>query len=220
MLPPSRKSTQATLYNPDVAGSVTSGTLKKISSAADIVTLKLYYDLTVYTVTVENDGNGSASAVPVSATMGEKITLTSTPNSGYRFKEWQIVSGDVTISGDVFTMPAGNVVVKAVFERKSSDGSGRDSSSDRDTSSSAIRKDPIRDGPAVIAASLPAQPTALPMTVTVTGCRMIMAGGSVLRITAIRKAESMVCPAVHMLGNLSMAIGGHLTRMVMLKSAG
>ena len=131
-------------YNPDVAGSVTSGTLKKISSAADIVTLKLYYDLAVYTVTVENDGNGSASAAPVSATMGEKITLTSTPNSGYRFKEWQIVSGDVTISGDVFTMPAGNVVVKAVFERKSSNGGGRDSSSDRDTSSSAIRKDPIK----------------------------------------------------------------------------
>lgn len=131
-------------YNPDAVGSVSMGTLKKISSAADIVTLKLYYDLTVYTVTVENDGNGSASAAPVSATMGEKITLTVTPNSGYRFQEWQIVSGDVTISDDTFTMPAGNVVVKAVFERKSSDGGGRDSSSDRDTSSSAIRKDPIR----------------------------------------------------------------------------
>ena len=131
-------------YNPDAVGSVSMGTLKKISSAADIVTLKLYYDLTVYTVTVENDGNGSASAVPVSATMGEKITLTVTPNSGYRFQEWQIVSGDVTISDDTFTMPAGNVVVKAVFERKSSDGGGRDSSSDRDTSSSTIRKDPIK----------------------------------------------------------------------------
>ncbi len=131
-------------YNPDAVGSVTRATLKKISSAADIVTLKLYYDLTVYTVTVENDGNGSASAVPVSATMGEKITLTVTPNSGYRFQEWQIVSGDVTISDDTFTMPAGNVVVKAVFERKSSDGGGRDSSSDRDTSSSTIRKDPIK----------------------------------------------------------------------------
>ncbi len=129
-------------YNPDVAGSVTSGTLKKISSAADIVTLKLYYDLTVYTVTVENDGNGSTSAAPVSATMGEKITLTVTPNSGYRFKEWQIVSGNVTISGDAFTMPAGKVTVKALFERKSSGGSG--SSSDRDTSSSVIRKDPIK----------------------------------------------------------------------------
>lgn len=131
-------------YNPDAVGSVSMGTLKKISSAADIVTLKLYYDLTVYTVTVENDGNGSASAAPVSATMGEKITLTVTPNSGYRFQEWQIVSGDVTISDDTFTMPAGNVVVKAVFERKSSDGGGRDSSSDRDTSSSTIRKDPIK----------------------------------------------------------------------------
>ena len=50
--------------------------------------------------------------------MGEKITLTVTPNSGYRFQELQIVSGDVTISDDTFTMPAGNVVVKAVFERK------------------------------------------------------------------------------------------------------
>ena len=131
-------------YNPDAVGSVSMGTLKKISSAADIVTLKLYYDLTVYNVTVENDGNGSASAAPASATMGGKITLTVTPNSGYRFKEWQIVSGDVTISDDTFTMPAGNVIVKAVFERKSSDGGGRDSSSDRDTSSSAIRKDPIK----------------------------------------------------------------------------
>ena len=131
-------------YNPDAVGSVSMGTLKKISSAADIVTLKLYYDLTVYTVTVENDGNGSASAVPVSATMGEKITLTVTPNSGYRFKEWQIVSGNVTISDDTFTMPAGNVTVKALFERKSSSGSGGDSSSDRDASSSAIRKDPIK----------------------------------------------------------------------------
>ena len=128
-------------YNPDAAGSVTKGTLKKISSAADIVTLKLYYDLTVYNVTVENDGNGFAYATPASATMGKKITLTSTPNSGYRFKEWQIVSGNVTISGDAFTMQAGNVVVKALFERKPS--GGRDSS-DRDASSSAIRKDPIK----------------------------------------------------------------------------
>lgn len=80
------------------------------------MTLKLYYDLTVYNVTVENDGNGSASAAPASATMGGKITLTVTPNSGYRFKEWQIVSGNVTISDDTFTMPAGNVTVKALLK--------------------------------------------------------------------------------------------------------
>ena len=60
-------------YNPDAEGSITKGTLKKISSASDILTLKLYYDLTVYAVTVENDGNGSATAVPGSATIGETL---------------------------------------------------------------------------------------------------------------------------------------------------
>ncbi len=131
-------------YNPDAAESVAKGTLKKISSAEDIVTLKLYYDLIVYSVTVENDGNGSAYATPSFTTMGEKITLTSTPNSGYRFKEWQIVSGNVAIRGDAFTMPADNVTVKALFERKSSSGGGGGSSSNRDASSSAIRKEPIK----------------------------------------------------------------------------
>ena len=102
--------------------STSSGILKKISSAADTVTLKLYYDRTVYTVTVENDGNGSASAAPVSATMGEEITLTATPDNGYHFKEWQIIAGGVTISNNRFTMPADNVSVKAIFEKKSSGG--------------------------------------------------------------------------------------------------
>lgn len=109
-------------YNSSI--STSSGTLKNISSAADIVTLKLYYDRTVYTVTVENDGNGSASAAPAFATMDEEITLTATPNSGYRFKAWEVVSGGVTISENKFTMPAANVTIKALFERKSSGGGG------------------------------------------------------------------------------------------------
>lgn len=75
-----------------------------------------------YTVTVENDGNGSASAAPVSATMGEEITLTATPDNGYHFKEWQIIAGGVTISNNKFTMPADNVIIKAIFEKKSSGG--------------------------------------------------------------------------------------------------
>ena len=75
-----------------------------------------------YTVTVENDGNGSASAAPASAAKGEEITLTATPNSGYHLKEWQTVSGGVTISNNRFTMPADNVTVKAIFEKKSGGG--------------------------------------------------------------------------------------------------
>ena len=103
-------------YNPSV--STDTGLLKKSSSAADKVTLKLYYDLARYTVTVENDGNGFASAAPVFALAGEEITLTVTPVNGYQFKEWQFVSGEVTIKNNKFIMPACDVSVKAVFEEK------------------------------------------------------------------------------------------------------
>ena len=109
-------------YHPSI--STSSGILKKINSAVDIVTLKLYYDRTAYVVTVENDGNGSASAAPASAAVGDEITLTAAPNGGCRFKAWEIVSGGVTIINNKFIMPAGNVTVKAIFERKSSGGSG------------------------------------------------------------------------------------------------
>ena len=71
-----------------------------------------------YTVTVQTDGNGSASASPVSAAAGTEIRLTAYPDSGYRFKQWEAVSGGVTITGDTFIMPALNVTVKAVFERR------------------------------------------------------------------------------------------------------
>ena len=95
-----------------------------------------------YTVTVENDGNGSASAAPASAAKGEEITLTATPNSGYHLKEWQTVSGGVTISNNRFTMPADNVTVKAIFEKKSgggtSSGGGGSSGSAAPTASTTI----------------------------------------------------------------------------------
>ena len=73
----------------------------------------------IYTVTVENDGNGTASASPASAAEGTVITLAAVPYSGYRFKEWWVVSGGAVINGSRFTMPAENVTVKAVFERDS-----------------------------------------------------------------------------------------------------
>ena len=38
------------------------------------------------------------------------------PNEGYRFKEWEVISGGVTIVDDKFTMPNNNVEVKAIFE--------------------------------------------------------------------------------------------------------
>ena len=72
---------------------------------------------TTYTVTVSNDGNGTGTATPSTAAAGTTITLTATPNKGYHFKEWQVMSGGVTIKDDKFTMPNDNVEVKAIFEK-------------------------------------------------------------------------------------------------------
>ena len=70
-----------------------------------------------YAVTVTTDGNGTASADLAAAAAGTNISLSATPNTGYHFKEWQVVSGGVTIENDRFTMPDGDVEVKAIFEK-------------------------------------------------------------------------------------------------------
>ena len=71
---------------------------------------------TEFTITVKTDGNGTASASPDKAVAGTEIRLTATPNTGYHFKEWQVISGGVTIKDNKFTMPSANVEVKAIFE--------------------------------------------------------------------------------------------------------
>ena len=70
-----------------------------------------------HTVTVSNDGNGTGTADPSTAAAGTTIILTATPNTGYHFKEWEVISGDVTIKDDKFLMPSANVEVKAIFEK-------------------------------------------------------------------------------------------------------
>ena len=72
---------------------------------------------TTYTVTVSNDGNGTGTATPSTAAAGTEITLTATPNKGYHFKEWEVISGGVTIKDDKFLMPNDNVEVRAIFEK-------------------------------------------------------------------------------------------------------
>jgi hypothetical protein len=68
-----------------------------------------------YSVSVQKEGHGTASATPTSGSPGTEITLSATPDSGWILKEWQIVPSDINISNNKFTMPNSNVVVKAVF---------------------------------------------------------------------------------------------------------
>ena len=70
---------------------------------------------TEYTVTVTSGGNGTASVSHAKAVVGTEITLTATPDTGYRFKEWEVISGGVAITSNKFTMPDGNVEIRAIF---------------------------------------------------------------------------------------------------------
>lgn len=72
-----------------------------------------------YNVYIITDDNGTATVSASSTTAGTTIRLTATPNNGYHFKEWQVVSGNAEVSDNTFIMPAGNVTVKPVFEAHS-----------------------------------------------------------------------------------------------------
>jgi hypothetical protein len=74
-----------------------------------------------YTVTVtpNNEAYGTASASYQSwYNMGDEVILTATPNEGYEFKEWKVLSGGVTIANNKFTVGTENVEIQAVFAPK------------------------------------------------------------------------------------------------------
>mgnify|MGYP001113483974 FL=1 len=77
-----------------------------------------------YSVTVKDDGNGTASASPAKAVAGTEITLSAKAKSGYHFKEWKVVTGSVIITDNKFTMPDEAVEIKAIFEKNTSTGGG------------------------------------------------------------------------------------------------
>jgi len=72
---------------------------------------------TMYDVTVTTDGNGTVSTSAASGEEGTRITLTAVPEDGYRFKEWEVVSGDVTIENDSFVLGDEDVEIRAIFEK-------------------------------------------------------------------------------------------------------
>ena len=98
--------------------SATSFTAQFTMPAQAVAATAVYENLPAdqYAINVQTDGNGTASASVNSATQGTEITLTATANSGYRFKQWQVISGGVTVTNNKFTMPANTVTVKAIFE--------------------------------------------------------------------------------------------------------
>lgn len=69
-----------------------------------------------YTVTLNQVTGGTISASKIADIYeGETITLFYTENAHWHFNAWSVVSGGATISGNTFTMPAGNVEITATY---------------------------------------------------------------------------------------------------------
>ena len=68
-----------------------------------------------YPVTVNVQGQGTASANVVNALPGETVTLTAQAETGWHFVRWE--SQEVTVENNTFTMPGKAVTVTAVFEQ-------------------------------------------------------------------------------------------------------
>ena len=118
-------------YNPNAAGTVTSGKLTEIKSDADIVTLKLYYDITLYTVTVNNSYAQTTGAG--SYAEGATVAIDAGTRDGYTFDGWTSSDG-VTFANagsaqTTFTMPDQAVTVTANWVKKSTGGGGGGGSS-------------------------------------------------------------------------------------------
>ncbi|MBR4289489.1 MAG: SH3 domain-containing protein [Oscillospiraceae bacterium] len=76
------------------------------------------YKKTQYTVTVNTAEHGKVTADKTSAGIDELITLTATPDSGYKLTDVVVKKGDATVtkeSATTFKMPAGNVTVTPTF---------------------------------------------------------------------------------------------------------
>ena len=99
----------------------TDGYQGNITTEATTITLYAQWDEIPHKITPTNDGNGTATASVSEGKKGTVITVSATPNDGYKFANWEVVSGgvsltDATSASTTFTLGTEDVEVKANFE--------------------------------------------------------------------------------------------------------
>lgn len=77
-----------------------------------------------FLITVESGEHGRAHASHLEASAGTTVTLTAEPDKGYRLKNWEVLSGEIKIADNRFTMPETAVSIKANFELEKTTGGG------------------------------------------------------------------------------------------------
>lgn len=91
------------------------------SQALDEVSVSIQFNgkpsnVVNYSVTVDVTGNGDVTVDPTLAEAGDTITVTTSPDEGYRLVDGTLKANGTAITGGSFIMPEANVVVTAEFE--------------------------------------------------------------------------------------------------------
>ena len=90
---------------------------------ASNVTISATCELLIYTITCNTPTNGTLIADKATSTMGETVTITAKPDEGYALQltvqqgTTRVTTTFLGSSTYTFTMPAGDVVVSAVFQK-------------------------------------------------------------------------------------------------------
>ena len=77
------------------------------------VEVEVYFKKIPYTITVTSSAGGTASCVYQTAGVGDLVTISTTPNTGYVVGSIKV--NNETIEGNTFTMPAKNTTVYVTF---------------------------------------------------------------------------------------------------------
>lgn len=95
-------------------GAVISVANSKFTMPSQGVTVTVTFKAIKYKVTVEKAENGTVTADKTTAAKGDIVTVTATPAEGYELDKITVTGAELT--GNRFTMPAGDVTVTATFK--------------------------------------------------------------------------------------------------------
>ena len=97
---------------------------KTFTMPAEAVTITAEFEeipAQTYAITVADMTNGTVTADKAEAAEGETVTLTVTPNEGYRLVAGSLKANDAVVEGNTFIMPAEAVTITAAFEKEESE---------------------------------------------------------------------------------------------------
>ena len=96
-------------------------TLNKSSHTATVVTAETAQ---TYKITTAATTHGTVTVDQTSAKKGDTVTITATPDTGYMLKSLTATDSsgkNISITDSKFQMPASDVTINAVFEKKAAD---------------------------------------------------------------------------------------------------